>query len=93
MQNFCSHKLELSGNSSRFGRLHRVDHFVSDKCESMIVKLTLFKDKQNILASTRKLKRSIFSIQEDFSLSTRAALEKIAGICHSTNETLSVSGG
>lgn len=74
---FCSKNLDITMTGSEFDRVHRLGRFASNKCWSIIAKMTAFKDKQNILASARKLKGSKFEISEDFSPSKRQTRRKL----------------
>lgn len=83
---FCSEKLKIPTSSAQFERVHRLGKYAEDKTRPVIVKFTLFKDKDNILGSAHKLKGTDFSIGEDFSFSTRLARRKLIAFARELNK-------
>ncbi|KAH9375071.1 hypothetical protein HPB48_018060 [Haemaphysalis longicornis] len=74
---FCEENLQITLTSQQFERVHRLGRFSPDKCRPIIAKFVLFKDKQIVQASTKKLKDTDYSISQDFSVATREARKKL----------------
>ncbi|KAH9371731.1 hypothetical protein HPB48_014047 [Haemaphysalis longicornis] len=74
---FCEENLEFTLTSQQFERVHRIGRSSPDKCQPIIAKFVLFKDKQVVQASTKKLKDTDYSISQDFSVATREAWKKL----------------
>ncbi|XP_072144147.1 uncharacterized protein [Dermacentor andersoni] len=77
--NFCASQLELHLEPSAIERAHRIGKYRPERKRPIIVKLTHFKSKENILACGRKLKATNFAIREDFAPATRIARSKLLG--------------
>ncbi|KAH6930596.1 hypothetical protein HPB50_014933 [Hyalomma asiaticum] len=82
---FCFEKLQLTLTGTQFERVHRLGRH-EEKCRPIIVKLTFFKDKEQILSQARNLKGTAFSVREDFSLATRQTRRKLIEFAKSQNK-------
>ncbi|KAH9375070.1 hypothetical protein HPB48_019981 [Haemaphysalis longicornis] len=74
---FCKENLQITLTSQQFERVHRLGRFSPDKCRPIIAKFVLFKYKQIVQASTKKLKDTDYCICRDFSGATREAQKKL----------------
>lgn len=83
--NLCSNKLQLSKTSRHFERVHRLGKYTEGKNRPIIAKFALFKDKQEVLSSARKLKGTGLSISEDFSFTTRQIRKKLYDFAKAQN--------
>lgn len=88
---FCSEKLGIAAASVQFNRAHRLGKFSGTKRWPIIAKLTYFKDKEQILASARKLKGLDFYIREGFTMATRQARKKLIEHAKTHNKPLKLS--
>lgn len=69
--------MNITIDSSKIERAHRIGKYDSGKCRPVMVKFTFFKDKQQIIGNSPKLKGTNFAVREDFSLQTRLARKKL----------------
>ncbi|XP_040073766.1 uncharacterized protein LOC8043825 [Ixodes scapularis] len=69
----CSRNIGVNIESSKIERAHRLGAFNPQKCRPIIAKFSSFKDKEGILLSAFKLKRTVVAISEDFLISFRLA--------------------
>nr|XP_050024309.2 uncharacterized protein LOC126518577 [Dermacentor andersoni] len=74
---FCSEHLGVSINADDIERAHRMGRFQESKNRPIIVKLAHFKVKSKILTAGPKLKKSKFSVREDYSAHVRLARKKL----------------
>nr|XP_037276014.1 uncharacterized protein LOC119168726 [Rhipicephalus microplus] len=88
---FCSDHLGTSISSPQLERVHRLGRFNTDRRRPIIVKFTFFKDKEQILSKSRKLKGTNFYIREDFSMKTRQARQKLLEFAKAQNKRFKLS--
>ncbi|XP_049268671.1 uncharacterized protein LOC119383916 [Rhipicephalus sanguineus] len=74
----CQTNLGVTMQSRDIERAHRLGRFRQNKNRPIIVRLSNFKDKEEILSCARKLKDSGISISEDYSPNTRIARKNLA---------------
>ncbi|KAK8768826.1 hypothetical protein V5799_014709 [Amblyomma americanum] len=73
----CKNELDITVDSSQIERAHRIGKYDPEKCRPVMVKFTLFKDKQQIIGNGIKLKGTNYAVREDFSFQTRLARKKL----------------
>ncbi|XP_077501507.1 uncharacterized protein LOC144112581 [Amblyomma americanum] len=73
----CKKELDITVDSSQIERAHRIGKYDPEKCRPVMVKFTLFKDKQQIIGNGIKLKGTNYAVREDFSFQTRLARRKL----------------
>ena len=73
----CSTRLNIGIGSTDIERAHRLGRYNVSRNRPIIVKLSHFKMKQQILSNTKQLKGSNLSVSEDYSPSTRLARKQL----------------
>ncbi|XP_040074818.1 uncharacterized protein LOC120846971 [Ixodes scapularis] len=74
---FFADKLDIHLEATSIERAHRIGRFAADKNRPLISKFLSFKDKQRVLSKAFKLKRSGFSISDDFSPAVQFARRRL----------------
>ncbi|XP_042148516.1 uncharacterized protein LOC121837114 [Ixodes scapularis] len=70
-------KLDIHLEATSIERVHRIGRFAAHKNRPLISKFLSFKDKQRVLSKAFKLKRSGFSISDDFSPAVQFARRRL----------------
>lgn len=82
---FCKDKLDITIDSCKIERAHRIGKYGSTKCRPVIAKFAFFKDKQRIIENGFKPKGTDFAVREDYSFQTRIARKKLIEFAKSKN--------